>query len=169
MHGNSDNERAVVSTRTMEVAVAIGIMVFAAIVMVSNFELGAAWGPDGPEAGYFPFYVGVLMFVASAMTLIGQRVIHSAAEDAAFVDRGSLWRVLQILVPTAIYTVFIVYIGIYVASAIFIAIFMIWLGRYRSLVAIAVAAAIALALFLTFEVWFLVPLPKGPLETWLGY
>jgi putative tricarboxylic transport membrane protein len=147
MHGNSDSERAVVSTRTMEVAVAIGIMVFAAIVMVSNFELGAAWGPDGPEAGYFPFYVGVLMFV----------------------DRGSLWRVLQILVPTAIYTVFIVYIGIYVASAIFIAIFMIWLGRYRSLVAIAVAAAIALALFLTFEVWFLVPLPKGPLETWLGY
>jgi putative tricarboxylic transport membrane protein len=169
MHENSGKQQAVVSTRTMEIAVAIAMMCFAAVVMVSNFELGAAWGRDGPEAGYFPFYVGVLMFIASAITLIGQRVIHRAAETAAFVDRESLWRVLQILIPTAIYTVFVAYIGIYVASAIFIAIFMVWLGRYRIPVAIAAAAAVALALFLTFEVWFLVPLPKGPLEAWLGY
>ncbi len=172
-NGLIDNGPAVVSVRTMEIATAIVIMGFAALVMVSNYRLGAAWGSDGPQPGYFPFYIGVLMFISGGAVLAGQllsRAGRAAPQAAAsFVDRHSLWRVLQILIPTAVYVVFIVYLGIYVASAIFIALFMLWFGRYRIYVAVPLAIAISLALFITFEIWFLVPLPKGPLELWLGY
>ena len=73
------------------------------------------------------------------------------------------------MIPTIIYVAAIAYLGIYVASAVLIACFMVWLGRYRMIIAILVSVGFSVALFFTFEVWFLVPLPKGPLETWLGY
>jgi hypothetical protein len=34
---------------------------------------------------------------------------------------------------------------------------------------IAVSVGFSVSTFLVFETWFLVPMPKGPLETWLGY
>ncbi len=61
------------------------------------------------------------------------------------------------------------YLGIYVASAIFIFAFMLLVGRERLVRALCVSIAVPLVLFLMFEVWFLVPLPKGPFELWLGY
>ena len=36
-------------------------------------------------------------------------------------------------------------------------------------IAVAVAVAVPVLTFLMFEIWFLVPLPKGPLESFLGY
>jgi hypothetical protein len=43
-----------------------------------------------------------------------------------------------------------------------------WLGRYNWLVVLAVAIVVPVIIFIFFERWFLVPLPKGPLEDWLG-
>jgi len=77
--------------------------------------------------------------------------------------------VLQVLIPTIVYCVVIYYLGIYVATTLFIFAFMVWLGRYRIVTAAVISLAVSVALFLTFEVWFLVPLPKGPIETHLGY
>jgi hypothetical protein len=45
---------------------------------------------------------------------------------------------------------------------------MMWLGSYRPLYAVALAAIIMVAIYLTFEKWFLVPLPKGPIEDFFG-
>jgi putative tricarboxylic transport membrane protein len=163
-----DNGPAVVSVEKMEIGVALVFLAFSALVMVTNYRLGASWGRDGPQAGYFPFYVGVLMFIASIGILIEQ-IFRRSRQGEVFVKRKSLIRVFQILVPTAAYVALTAYIGIYVATAILIALAMIWLGRYRPGVAVPVAVAISGALFMIFEVWFLVPLPKGPLEAWLGY
>ncbi len=163
-----DNGREVVSMHTMEIAVALVIMAFAAVVIVSNYRLGASWGPDGPETGYFPFYVGVVMLIASTGILV-QQVLRKAGKDEGFVEHRPLVRVIQILIPTILYVVLTGYIGIYVPTAIMIAGFMIWLGRYRTIIAVPVGIAISVALFVTFEIWFLVPLPKGPVEAWLGY
>ena len=60
------------------------------------------------------------------------------------------------------------FLGIYVASALLIAGFMRWLGRYGWLLTVAVAIVLPILIYITFEDWFLVPLPKGPLEDWLG-
>lgn len=160
---------SLVSVRTMEIATAVVIMLAAAIVMVSNYKLGAGWDSSGPQSGYFPFYVGVILFISGAAVLIGELVKGRPAELVSFVETGPFLRVLQIVIPTLIYVIAVVYLGIYVSTAIFVSVFMVWLGGYRIATGTALGIAIAFALFLTFEIWFLVPLPKGPLEALFGY
>jgi putative tricarboxylic transport membrane protein len=169
MHDDSDTGRSLVSTHTMEIATALVIVVFASVVMISNYELGAGWDSSGPQTGYFPFYIGAILFISGMSILVSELIKGSAADHGSFVYSNPFRRVLQILIPTIVYAVAIAYIGIYVATAVFIGTFMVWLGRYRVIVAILFGVGISLALFLTFEVWFLVPLPKGPLEALLGY
>ena len=73
------------------------------------------------------------------------------------------------LVPTIVYVIVLAFVGIYVASALYIATFMIWQGKYRLLPTLVISVAVPVAIFLLFEIWFLVPLPKGPVEHLLGY
>lgn len=167
---NHDNHgtQSVVSTRVMEVAVAFLFLATAVLVMWDSWRIGAGWGTEGPEAGYFPFRVGALMFLASAVTL-GVNLLTRTPDLTTFVERAQLKLVLQVLIPTAIFVFAIGYLGIYVAAALFIAFFMGWLGRYPAYKIAPIAVLVPFALFLMFEVWFLVPLPKGPVEAWLGY
>src|SRR2546429_8851217 len=88
--------------------------------------------------------------------------------DLIFVEAGQLKLVLAVLVPSALYVALIGWIGIYLASALFIAFFMRWLGKYPWWKVAAVSIGNSVAFFVIFEVWFKVPLPKGPLETLLG-
>ena len=157
-----------VATNAVEAVVALVLLVIGLVVIYESQRLGSGWTSDGPGAGYFPFYIGVIMFVASAVTL-GTNLLARAESRSNFVGRSELVRVLQVFVPTVIYVLLIGFLGLYVSSAIFIAFFMAWLGKYPLYKIVPVAILIPVALFFMFEVWFLVPLPKGPLETALGY
>ncbi|MEP9355651.1 tripartite tricarboxylate transporter TctB family protein [Xanthobacter sp. KR7-65] len=161
------NEKTV-TNRTMDMVVAVLFMALSALVMSDSWRVGASWASDGPQAGYFPFYVGLIMFIASAATLV-QNLVTRHPDNANFVDRSQLVSVMQVLVPTAVYVGLIFLVGIYLASAVFIAFFMWWLGKYPIVKILPVAIGVPLVLFMMFEVWFLVPLPKGPLEAALGY
>ena len=72
------------------------------------------------------------------------------------------------LVPTVVYVALIGWMGFYLASILFIGFFMIWLGRYSWLKSSIVALSVNVVTFLLFEIWFKVPLPKGPIESLLG-
>jgi putative tricarboxylic transport membrane protein len=85
-----------------------------------------------------------------------------------FAEWGQLRQVMSVVVPTAIYVGSMPFVGLYVASIIFIGWFMRWLGGYRWLPTVAVAFGMPIVTYLVFERWFLVPLPKGPIEEWLG-
>lgn len=157
-----------ISTRAMELIVAALFMALSVVVMWDSSRIGAGWAADGPEAGYFPFYVALIMLLASAVTFVTN--MTSATRDYSnFVDRSALMLVLKVLVPTIVYVVLIGYLGIYVAAAIYIAFFMAWLGKYPIVKIAPIAVLVPVFLFMMFEIWFLVPLPKGPLEAALGY
>jgi putative tricarboxylic transport membrane protein len=180
MHNEKDGEdsRALVSNRTMEVLVALVLLGGSAVVIYDSVRLGFGWREgEGPAPGYFPFWVAVILGVSSFINLVGALRGHGAGE--IFVSLRPLGRVLAVLVPSLVYVALIGGItlgplevpglGIYAASAIFIFAFMIAVGRENPLKALAVSVLVPVALFLMFEKWFLVPLPKGPLEAWLGY
>jgi hypothetical protein len=172
MSDDTESGRSLVSIRTMEIATAAVIIAFAAVVMVDNYELGAGWDSSGPQSGYFPFYVGAILLISGAAILIGESIEafkHGTVGSGSFVDTGPFLRVLRIFIPMIVYVIGVIYIGIYVSTAIFIGAFMVWLGKYRVVVGALFGIAIAVALFFTFEVWFLVPLPKGPLEAMFGF
>ena len=168
MAQEAERSEHTVSTRAMEIVVSGLFVAAACLVMYDNWRIGARWGEDGPQAGYFPFYIGVIMFVASAVTLADEPP-RPRGKPIELRRRSELVRVLQVFVPTVIYVLLIGFLGLYVSSAIFIAFFMAWLGKYPLYKIVPVAILIPVALFFMFEVWFLVPLPKGPLETALGY
>lgn len=163
----SHAERGVVGTRTVEVIVALAFVATAAVVIWDSRRLGIGWGSDGPESGFFPFYVGLIMLGAASWTLSGQ--LRRPGSGGAFVRGPELRRVLEVLIPTAIFVLLVGVIGIYAASFLLMAWFMRRMGGYGLLPILVVGLAVPLACFALFELWFLVPLPKGPLETWLGY
>jgi hypothetical protein len=166
------NERAVGSVRTWEVVVAGLFLVVASIVMWDSWRLGARWASDGPQAGYFPFYIGLIIFIASVINLV-TAVTAGEKGRGAFVLWGQLRLILIVLVPSAVYVALIANplfsLGIYVASAVFIAFFMRLLGKYSWIKVVAVSIGTMVVFFLMFEIWFSVPLPKGPLEAMLGF
>ncbi len=159
--------------RAMEVTVALIVLTLGLIVIYDSRRLGAGWGSDGPEAGYFPFYIGLLMSFASVATLVETFVTEGGRRDAAkiFVEWQALRQVLSVLVPALVYVLGIQLIGLYVASAIYIAGFMVWLGNYSWLRSILVGFGVSAVSFVTFEVWFQVPLYKGAFNplSFLGY
>jgi hypothetical protein len=157
-----------VSTRVADIVVALILAGVGALVITDSLRLGIGWGADGPKSGYFPFYTGLLI-VLSSLGTIGLALFGRNKSSGSFVGRGQLRHVLKVFVPSAVYVALIGFIGIYVASALFIGAFMHWLGRFRWHTIIIVSIAVPFSLFLMFEVWFLVPLPKGPLEDLLGY
>lgn len=163
-------ERTGVPTFAIEAAVAALVILFGLLVLFGSRNLGSGWTTDGPGAGYFPFYIGLILCISGAGTLY-QALLGKKRNHEVFVDSEQLRRVLSVLVPAAVYVLAIQLFGIYIASAVYIAGFMIVLGKFSRVKSIVLGLAIAVFFFILFEVWFKIPLHKGmlkPLE-FLGY
>jgi Tripartite tricarboxylate transporter TctB family len=156
------------STFAVEVVVAAVIAVVGLVIMFQSWKLGAGWTSDGPGAGYFPFYVSLIMTISGLGILVGAL---RRPDRSAFVDREQLGRVASVLGPAIVYVLAVQFVGLYVASSIYIAIFMVVLGKYAWLKSLLVAVIVNVVFFMMFEVWFKVPLFKGSLNPlgFLGY
>ncbi len=167
----TSEEKSATSVKMVDAVTAVVIFLVGALVIWDSWRLGAKWGSDGPEAGYFPFYIGLILCVSSVVNFVGALRDKS---DESFVSTSSLKMILSVMIPTIVYVGLIggvgpiPALGIYVSSALFITLFMKWLGKYKWPITIAVAIGVPVVFFLLFEVWFKVPLPKGPLEAAFG-
>jgi hypothetical protein len=158
-HG--EQETSLVSTRTMEIVVALLFLLGSAIVLYDANRLGFGWREgEGPASGYFPFYIALIMAGASAINLLRAVLRAEPGADGIFVSRRAFSRVLAVLAPVILYVAAIQFFGIYVASAAFVVVFMIVIGRENPLKAVGVAVIVGILLFIMFEKWFLVPLPR---------
>jgi putative tricarboxylic transport membrane protein len=156
-----------ISRRALDIGVALAFILVGVVVLYDSLRVGVSWGADGPQSGYFPFYVAVIMMASSTIVLV--QAILSREPRKVVVEVAAMRSIAALLVPTIVYVGAIATIGIYVSSVFYLAYFMRLLGKYRWGPVIAVSLAIPIGLFFLFEVWFLVPLPKGPVEDWLGY
>jgi putative tricarboxylic transport membrane protein len=152
--------------RAVEAGVALCMVLFGIIVIVGSFQVGIGWGPEGPKSGFFPFYLGAVIVAASMANLA--RAIVEGNPDRLFADWSQLAQVVSVVIPTAIYVFAVPWLGIYVSSMLLIAAFMKWFGRYGWARTLAVAVGMPAVAYVLFEKWFLIPLPKGPIEDLLG-
>lgn len=168
MHNSDDADegRPLLATHTADAIMALLLLGGAGVVMYDSARLGFGWQEDGPAPGFFPFYIGLLLAIASVVNLAS--AVSGRGKSENFLSSNPALRVLAVLVPSVIYVALIGWLGIYAASALFIFGFMLAIGREGVLKALLVSLAVPAALFLMFERWFLVPLPKGPIETLLG-
>lgn len=156
--------------RQADILVALLLLGLSALVIYDSIRVGSGWTPGiGPGAGYFPFYIALGMGIASFFVLVKAIFSPQPGWSHAFITTTKLGRVMSIMLPSVAFVALIHFLGIYVAAAIYIASFMLIVGRDSILRSLAVGIGVPLALFLMFERWFLVPLPKGPLEAMLGF
>jgi len=162
--------RSGIATNLVEAAVALILLIIGIGVIVESRRLGAGWTSDGPGSGYFPFFIGLIIAV-SGIGILYQALLGKEKKTEIFVDSEQLKRVMSVLVPATVYVLAVAFLGLYVASAIYIALFMIVLGKYSWVKGVIAALAVNTLFFFMFEVWFKVPLFKGSLDPlrFLGY
>jgi hypothetical protein len=167
---SGDAARRGVSTHIAEAVVAALVVLLGAVVIQGSWSLGSRWTSDGPGSGYFPFYIGLILCIAGGGILL-QALFGKKRNTQIFVDSEQLKRVLSVLVPAVVYVGVVQVLGLYVASSLYIALFMIVLGKYSPVKSIITALTVSVTFFLMFEVWFKVPLFKGWLDPlrFLGY
>jgi hypothetical protein len=166
--GDAHAVGAATLTRGPELVVGLVLMAIAGLVITDSLRVGTGWGDDGPRSGYFPFYIGLFLLAASAFVVLST-LRNWSKSPAVFATREELVPVFQMLVPMVIYVVAMVYLGIYLPSAILIGYFMRHHGGFGWPASFSVSVGVPLVFFLVFEKWFLVPLPKGPIENMLGF
>ncbi len=152
--------------RAADIATASILMLLGVVVLVEAIRLGFRWGPDGPQSGFFPFWLAVVVIAHSAAILV--KAVRKRSGEP-FATREQLRSVLTVAWPAAAMVLLTQFIGLYVAAVLYLASYMRLVGRHSWVTTIGLSLAIPLLTFLLFEKWFLVPLPKGPLEAWLGY
>ena len=162
--------RPVVATNVVEAVVAVILLTIGGVVVFESRRLGAGWTSDGPGSGYFPFIIGMLILIASTGMLY-EALLSKKKKTEPFVDTVQLKRVLSVLLPALFYVLVVNFLGLYVASAVYIALFMVILGKYSWVKSVLIALAVNTLFFFMFEVWFKVPLFKGSLAplNFLGY
>ena len=153
------------SRRAIEIAVALLLAALGGLVVWDNWRIGAGWDSDGPQAGYFPLRIGALIAFSAVAVLVQALRAH---DDETFVQWQQLKSVAIVFIPLVFYIAAIGFLGLYVASILFVAGFMIGVGRYPWWKAALVAIVTMVIFYWVFEIQFKVPLPKGPLERWLG-
>lgn len=166
----SSDSPALVGTRWVELGLTLFTTLIGAVVMFGSVEQGIGWGDSGPEPGYFPFYIGLLLSAASlgngVLTLVRWKAL-----SISFVSRSAFRQVLSVFIPIALFVAAMPFVGIYLASACFIAWFM-WSDKARAIPyskwkIAAISLGAVLASYLIFALWFKVPLDAGPLGDWI--
>jgi len=152
--------------RAAELVTASVLIFLGGIVLFDAVRIGVGWGPDGPRSGFFPFWLALIMVIVCGVILVQAALDY---RGKSFVSREQLNSVLKVLWPATAAVALMHFVGLYVASALYMGFYMRWVGRHSWVAVVAIALGIPIGSFLVFEKWFLVPMPKGPLEQWLGY
>ena len=152
--------------RAADLTTALVLVVLGVVVIVDALRLGIGWGMEGPQSGFFPFWLAVAMVATSAV--VGLQALAQVS-TGVFATREQLRPVLVVLLPATAMVLVMEGLGLYVASALYLAFYMRWVGRHAWPTIAALSLGIPIVTFVVFEQWFLVPMPKGPLEAWLGY
>jgi hypothetical protein len=152
--------------RAADITTASVLLLLGGLVLADAVRLGIGWGTDGPKSGFFPFWLAVVLIGACAAILVRAA---GRSPRVPFVSRERLAPVLMVLWPAAAMVSLTQFVGLYVAAALYLGFYMRWVGRHGWVAVILCAIGVPLVAFVVFEIWFLVPMPKGPLEAWLGY
>jgi putative tricarboxylic transport membrane protein len=155
------------SQRSVEIAVALATLAFGIIILIGSLQVGIDWGFEGPKPGFFPFYVSLFIIVASLYNML-QATTLGGIKQGLFSSVDQLKRVMSVVVPATIYVALVPFIGMYVSSIALIAFFMMWLGKYSVWHTLPIAVGVPAIVYVVFERYFQIALPKGPIEYWLG-
>lgn len=165
-----DHSPAIAKNATVDAVVAVILLAMGSVVIYESNRLGSGWSTDGPGSGYFPFYIGLILCVSS-LGILYQALVSKSRDTGTFATVQQTKQVASVLIPASVYVLATTFLGLYLASAIYIALFMLIMGKYSAIKSVLVGVGVSAYFFMMFEVWFKVPLYKGTLDPtgFLGY
>lgn len=163
-----DDSPSVVSSGTIEIVVCLLLLALATTLGYDNWRTGASWDSTGPEPGYFPFYLSVILG-GSSLYGLSAALLARCTSSETFVTRAQARRVLAVFIPTLLFCFVTQFLGLYVASLLLIAGFMRVVGKIALWKSLLTAFLFTAIMFVTFDIAFDVIMPKGPLEAAFGH
>lgn len=162
--------RTLVTRRALEVVAALFAFAFGTTIILGALEYHVGWGDRGPEPGYFPFWMGLIVVVGSIGALFEALLSRRHADAPVAINADQARRIVTFLLPMVgfLALALVFKLGLYVAMVAYVLTVMLWQGRYRLPAALAVSLGTAAAFYFMFELWLHVPLMKGPIEAWFG-
>ena len=158
--------------RVADITTAALLLLLSVIVIYDALRLGAGWGSEGPQSGFFPFWLATLLALVSIVLCL--QALRNRSEEP-FVTRDRFVPVFKVLAPLIGFIVLTdppgpwSGLGLYVAAGLYLGFYMRWVGGHDWRTIVALATVVPVISFIIFETWFLVPMPKGPVEAWFGY
>jgi hypothetical protein len=147
--------------RQAEVGFALTLLGLAVLVAVGSLQLDIGWGLNGPKGGFFPFWLAVGLALCCAVILVQARLSTSQASTQPLVRPGGWMPILKVAGPATAMVALTEMIGLYPAAALYIGLYMRWIGKHHWLLVLAVSIGVPLSSYLIFDKWFLIPMPKG--------
>lgn len=152
-----------------ETACALILLLLAGVVAREAIRLDIGWGDIGPKGGFFPFWLSVLLALSSLKILISSFSRHNGNNARPFTTRNQLWLVLTVLVPIVLVVPSITVVGFYLTAFFYLALYIWWTGKKPWFVVLSISILFPVSIYLIFEKWFLIPLPKGMVEPYLPF
>ena len=147
--------------RQADVVFALCLLVLAGLVAWESLALNIGWGINGPEGGFFPFWLAVGLSFCSLVILGQTRRPAAPALHQPLVASGGWTPLLTVAIPAIAMVALSACIGLYPATALYLAFYMRWVGQHRWTLVLAVSICLPLGSYFLFDKWFLIPMPKG--------
>jgi putative tricarboxylic transport membrane protein len=154
--------------RKADVGVALLLLALAILVAWEALKLDIGWGVNGPEGGFFPFWLAVGLGVCCSVILAKALGSTAAALRQPLVRPGGWLPILKVALPATAMVALTEMIGLYPAAALYIGVYMRWIGKHDWLLVLAVSLGVPLCSYAIFDAWFLIPMPKGRWGEYLG-
>lgn len=151
----------------MEVATALFTAVLGLVICAGSARHGISWNEQGPQAGFFPFYVGCMIVIGSLVNL-AQALLARRRLAGHFIESGRVRDVAAFFAAIVAFAVLVAVLGLYVGIALYLSAITLWKARLRPARAALLGLGAALFFFICFEYAFKLPLPKGPLLNLFG-
>jgi putative tricarboxylic transport membrane protein len=146
--------------RAVELGAVICFLGLGVVLLSESIELGPGWGESGPEPGFFPFVLTVLLTLG-ALGVLYVNVYRRPDLRPFFEVSQEVTDLLRVAVPIGVAVVLVRSLGIYAGSGLYLAFFMAWYGRFRWYQALAGGILLPVIMWLTLREGFNIPMPMS--------
>lgn len=147
--------------RIADLLVALLLLAFGVGVIVQAEWVGTGWLRGRPESGFIPYWLGVAFIFFCLLVLAEVLWRWRRTTEPFFADREGMWSVVKVASTALLVLPLIYYAGFYAASAIYLLIYTRWVGKHRWHSTVLISIGIPIGLYIVFERWLLILLPRG--------
>lgn len=149
------------SHNAVEIGVVIVLIALGGLVLYDAIRLGPGWGETGPQPGFFPFVLTIFLVIGALGVLV--LALKNPDRRPFFEVSQEVADLLKVGIPVVIAVAAIRWLGLYLTSGLYLALFMAWYGKFRWYQALAGGLVFPLALWATLREGFNISMPMSVL------